>query len=527
MIKKVISIFLMCIFVFLSFSQKTATAMVSEKINMAYLYGSSEKNYKTYINRTNNSVNVVLPDLFSIDENGNVELTGVIDIDFAEEMHSNGIKVIPYISNHWDRELGRAALRNYQSYIDDVVNIVNQFNLDGVNIDIENLTEDDKENLVEFTKYLREKLPEGKTVSMAVAANPHDVSTGWHGSYDYEELNKYVDMFILMSYDQSYYGSEAGPVASIDFVEDSIISLLEYTTSDKIIMGVPFYGRYWNTDESVGGNAITNASVQSIKNAFYAKEFYDEYAETPYLKFSVNKIQSLYKVANKRFAEGNYILYYENDRSIKQKLILVEKYNLAGSAIWALSQEDTSIWDNYNSWLNGIYYSDINDSWAKDYIKQVTIDGYMNGSTIYKFSPKRNMTREEFAAVICRYMGYNDIIVNGIYKDVNQGRWTFNYINTLYSHGIMHGSNERFYPMSNITREEVAAVIYRLLNDVTEQFGSSNNSFTDVNDLMWSKKYIDYCAAKGILEGYEDGSFRPHDEITREEIAALMERIKK
>lgn len=494
------------------------------RVNMTYLYRGTMKDYKTYIDKTNGSVDVVLPNLFNIKSDGRIEITNVINKQFVEDMHKSGIKVIPYISNHFDRELGRKALSNYVAYSNEVVRIINEYNLDGVNIDIENLTVDDKANFVQFTEYLHSIMPEGKQLSMAIAANPNDIKTGWPGSYDYEKLNKVVDTFIIMTYDQSYPGSKPGPVAGYGFVENSIKTMLKYTSPQKIILGVPFYGRYWNYNESSGGDAVVLKSINSIKSAFNATEYYDSYNKTPYLKFSVGQIGSTYSFSGKKFSVGDYIMYYENDKSLKEKIILVEKYNLKGSASWALSQEDTSIWDNYKSWLNGNYYKDTWDTWAKNEIKEVTVKGYMTGMDTYTFRPENYMTREEFAAVICRVFGYSTVVVNEpIFYDVESSNWAYNYINTLYSYGIMKGNNNYFNPKSYITREEAATVFYRALKGYSV---NSQKYFYDLSEDMWSKKYIDFCVAKGVLNGFPDGSFKPYKQITRAEVAKIITNIK-
>lgn len=495
------------------------------RVNMAYLYKGTMKDYKNYINSTNNSIDVVLPNLFNIKSDGRIEISNVIDKQFVKDMHKEGIKVIPYISNHFDRELGRKALSNYVAYCNEVVRIIEEYNLDGVNIDIENLTADDKANLVQFTEYLRSVMPAGKELSMAIAANPNDIKTDWQGSYDYSKLDDFLDTFIIMTYDQSYPGSKPGPVAGYVFVENSIKTMLKYVSSQKIVLGVPFYGRYWNDKEIIGGDGVTLKTVKSIKSTFNTSEYYDTYNRTPYLKFSVGNIESTYSFSGKRFSAGNYIMYYEDEKSFKEKLILVEKYNLQGSAAWALSQEDTSIWSNYKNWLNGIYYKDTKNTWAEDVIKEVTVKGYMTGMDINSFRPGNYMTREEFAAVICRVFGYGSVIVNKpIFNDVKSSNWAYNYINTLYSYGIMQGSGNYFNPKSYITREEVAVSLYRALKGYAVE---PKKEFYDLSADRWSKKYIDFCVANSVLNGFPDNSFKPYKEITRAEIAKIITNIKK
>lgn len=529
-IRQIVVMLIFCIII----TSMSNFAYAKDRVSMTYLYRGTAKDYKAQIAKTNGTVDVVLPNLFNIKSDGSIDINNVIDRQFIEDMHKKGIKVIPYISNHFDRELGRKALSNYVAYCDAVAAVVKEYNLDGVNIDIENLTAGDgssgqnasydKENFVQFTKYLRSVLPVGKELSMAIAANPNDIKTDWPGSYDYEELNKYVDNFIIMTYDQSYPGSKPGPVAGYIFVEKSIKTMLKYVPSQKIVLGIPFYGRYWNDREARGGEAVVMRVIDSIKLTFGAQEYYDTYNRTPYINFSVGRLGSTYSFSGKKFSIGNYIMYYENERSLKEKLILVEKYNLKGSASWALSQEDASIWDNFKNWLNGIYYHDTKYSWAKDEIREATVRGYMTGTDINNFNPQSYITREEFATVLSRVFGYSTVIVNKpVFQDVKVSNWAYNYINTIYSYGLMKGYGGYFRPKDYITREEVAVSLYRALNGYAVK---NQKYFYDLSEDRWSKQYIDFCVQRGILNGFPDGSFKPYKEITREEIAKILVNLK-
>lgn len=208
------------------------------RFNMSYLYGNYD--YSELVTRTGNSLNEVSPSYFDIYSSGNLKLNKV-DMNFVKEMHSKGIKVVPFLSNHWDREKGRSALANIENLTSQIAEAIKMYNLDGINVDIENVTEKDRENYVLLVKTLREKLGEEKSISVAVAANPNNWQTGWHGSYDYTGLSKYADYLMLMTYDEHYEGGEAGPVASMDFVEKSIKYALERVDANKIVLGIPFF----------------------------------------------------------------------------------------------------------------------------------------------------------------------------------------------------------------------------------------------------------------------------------------------
>src|SRR5699024_9141325 len=83
------------------------------------------------------------------------------------------------------------------------------------------------------------------------------------------------------------------------------------------------------------------------------------------------------------------------------------------------------------------------------------------------------------------------------------------------------------HPQANITRAEVAAIFYRLLTDeARDRYEASTSRFADANK-NWAAKEIATLTSAGIIEGYEDGTFRPDASITRAEYAAIASRFDK
>ena len=201
--------------------------------HMTYVYFETGDALIGTLSRTGQILDAVLPDYFNLDSEGKLQLTCQFDPYTIKEMQKRNLKVVPFLSNHWDRAKGQAALRNRESLVKEIVQVINDYDLDGINVDMENLLQKDRENHVLFVKALRESLPRDKEVSVAVAANPKGFTTGWHGSYDYKELGKYADYLFIMAYDEHYDGGSPGPVASIKFVEDSIKYALRNVPSEK------------------------------------------------------------------------------------------------------------------------------------------------------------------------------------------------------------------------------------------------------------------------------------------------------
>ena len=325
----------------------------SDRYVMGYLYGGSDIQQIEYVNQANGILDVVSPSYFDIQSDGSLKLNKPSSA-LIENMHDRGIKVVPFLSNHWDRTAGINALRDVETLSSQIAEYVEMYQLDGVNVDIENVTHQQRDQYTELVRLLREKLPDHKEVSVAVAANPNNWQTGWHGSYDYQALAQYADHLLIMTYDEHYEGGISGPVASIGFVENSIRYALEKTSADKIVLGIPFFGRVWSlSDDRIVGKGISNKTIQKILMDCDAVVTYDESAQSVKAEFEITESSGKYTAGGTVLTPGRYVVWYEDDRSYEAKLDLVQKYNLKGAGSWALGQENPDIWERYEDWMDG------------------------------------------------------------------------------------------------------------------------------------------------------------------------------
>ena len=501
---------------------KTSNA---NKVSMAYLYGNYD--YVSLIERNENALNVVSPSYFDLNSNGNLILN-TVDKNLVNEMHKKGIKVTPFLSNHWDKSVGRAALSNIEKLTNDIVLAINKYNLDGINIDIENVTEVDRENYTKLVRVLREKLPKEKIVSVAVAPNPYNWKNGWQGSYDYLELAKYADYLILMAYDEHYESGTEGAVAGINFVEKSVKYALSKVSSNKIVIGVPFYGRYWKVGSSYGGYGVTQDKISTLINRYESYVTYDEENESAIATIKIKPSDVKPSISGRTLYEGTYKFYYENEKSINAKIALVNKYNLKGIGCWSLGQETNDVWGNYAKFLGDgekVFKDEEEVTWAKDAIEFVKQKDWLTGRESNEFKPNEYLTRAELATIIARILELDTSYSNEIlYSDVNY-HWGKNAINALTKTGLMEGYGDKtFRPDKYVTREEVAKILYYLEVDIKN---NQNIYFSDVKSDRWSYEYIKDMAEKGIWKGYEDGTFRPEKSISRAEISVILERMYK
>mgnify|MGYP000031014301 FL=1 len=148
--------------------------------------------------------------------------------------------------------------------------------------------------------------------------------------------------------------------------------------------------------------------------------------------------------------------------------------------------------------------------------------GYDDGS----FLPNNNITRGELAAMIAR-LSYGDDLPDGMYQasfpDVDSDAWFNKYIGYLEDKDVLSGYEDgTFRPMDTITRGEISAVIARAQR---YDLISYNGIFTDVTENDWAKDYIETLADKNIVSGYEDGTFGPYSPLTRAEAVAIINRV--
>ena len=148
------------------------------------------------------------------------------------------------------------------------------------------------------------------------------------------------------------------------------------------------------------------------------------------------------------------------------------------------------------------------------------IMGYPDGTV----QPKGEITRAEACTIFFRLLTDSSrdyyFSKTNDYTDVNAGDWFNNAISTLSNAGIVTGYNDgTFRPNQPITRGEMAKIIANFAN-----LNKGTKSFTDLSG-HWSKTYVELAAGNGWIAGYPDGSFRPDQKITRAETVTMINRV--
>lgn len=318
----------------------------TEKINLVWDYYSEYAKAPNRTGTTIEGINVVSPSFFSLVSNGNGKLfnnVGTNGINYINWAKQNNYKVWAIVSNNSYKDTTSVILNSYTlrtNLINSIVDLANQYNLDGINIDFENMNESDKDMFSRFIIELKPKLQEaGKILSVDVTAP--DGGGSWSMCYNRNVIGDVADYIVFMAYDQ--YGSASakeGTTAGFNWVETNLKKFIdrEEIESKKIILGIPLYTRLWTEkDGKVTSKIVNMKAVNDVLPKDVTKNWNDELKQN-YVEYTKDG--------------ATYKMWIEDEESIKAKVSLVNKYNLAGTAAWAKDREKEEIWTVIKEELN-------------------------------------------------------------------------------------------------------------------------------------------------------------------------------
>ncbi|WP_336775813.1 Ig-like domain-containing protein [Paenibacillus sp. MMO-58] len=148
---------------------------------------------------------------------------------------------------------------------------------------------------------------------------------------------------------------------------------------------------------------------------------------------------------------------------------------------------------------------------------------YILGFPDGKFKPSQKLTRAELAAIIARLLNGGSTTLKAEFKDVPSTQWASGYIRIVTDSGIFKGfADGTFRPNQPVTREELATVMVRYLKLETSM--PITPQFGD-SDGRWSSSAIEALFRNGLTTGYPDGTFQPGKDIVRLEAVTLINRL--
>ena len=170
------------------------------------------------------------------------------------------------------------------------------------------------------------------------------------------------------------------------------------------------------------------------------------------------------------------------------------------------------------------------DAWYADSVDFVSSHELFEG-TDKGFEPSMNMTRAMLVTVLYRLENEPDATAEAVFTDVKEDSWYADAVEWAASSGIVNGvGNDLYDPNGDVTREQIATMLYRYVKHLGLDVSSrgSLDKFYDGDQVSdWAKDAMQWAVKLGIFQGDDTGSLNPKNKATRAEVATLMERIVK
>ena len=311
---------------------------IEGKVNMFWDYFSQYVKAPDRTGQVVDGVNVVSPLFFYLDKTDGTlkENVGDAGKTYIEWAHSNGYKIWPMISNSdAGIKVTSTILNSYskrQELIQSIVEKCAQYEIDGINIDFENMYQADKDKFSRFIIELAPRMQEmGIVLSVDVTAPDGDPN--WSLCYNRNVIGDVADYLVFMGYDQ--YGTSSakpGTTAGLNWVEKSLQKIIQYDEVDteKIILGIPFYTRQWTIASDGKIKDRSPVPMMNIKIPNNVEKQWDEDLKQYYIEYASGK--------------NTIKMWIEDGTSIKEKVALVAKYKLGGTSGWRKDMETSNVW---------------------------------------------------------------------------------------------------------------------------------------------------------------------------------------
>ena len=196
-------------------------------------------------------------------------------------------------------------------------------NFDGLQIDFENVPPRDGDAFLSFIRELRAGLGD-KIFTIALAARTRKLA---NDVYDYEAIKPHVDKILVMAYDEHWSGSSPGSVASLQWCRRVAEYSLRAIGREKLIMGLPFYGRAW------GGTPTSRALIFSTTDTL------------------LNTMNITARTRENGIPTFNYDVtvsvkvYYEDEYSLSARMEMYRSMGVRAIGFWRLGQETPAVWN--------------------------------------------------------------------------------------------------------------------------------------------------------------------------------------
>lgn len=277
-------------------------------------------------------LNVIAPTWFALTDNqGNYE--SYADREYVQKAHDAGLQVWAVLDNFNKGEnvksevlFSRTSVR--KKLIGNLMEDVETYDLDGINLDVEGIKPEAGPHYVQF---IRELSVACRNNGIILSVDNY-VPTDYTSFYNRAEQGRVVDYVIVMGYDEHYAGGDAGSVASLPYVKKGIEDTAAVVPKEKIVNAIPFYTRVW----TLNGDKTTSSAL----GISAAKKWVEENQVELYWQEELGQYYGELQTE-----EGLKQVWMEEEESIAKKMEVIRDADIAGVACWKLGFEPAEIWD--------------------------------------------------------------------------------------------------------------------------------------------------------------------------------------
>jgi spore germination protein len=263
-----------------------------------------------------------------------------VDVSLISWAKQNNKKIWAMVGNHSDKETTHQLLSQPDKTamaIKQLTTYVQKYQIDGLNLDFENVDASDKNLLSSFIKNLAEEMHTHNT-TLSINVSP-DTGTDWTDAFDYSEIGKSADYTVVMAYDEHWDGDEnAGSVSSLPWFRNGIEKLMAVVPAEKVIVALPLYTQEWIVE-----NGITSNQELSI---WQQNNFINATGLFPTWDPIIGQYRTDYTLDNQQHS-----IWLEDSRSLALKFQTAATNGIAGFAYWYMGSESPDVWISLRNML--------------------------------------------------------------------------------------------------------------------------------------------------------------------------------
>lgn len=321
-----------------TYESEYAGLSISQKVKLGWFQVAGTAGNDNYTQLTGlSNINVIAPTWYSItSENGS--MSNYSSASWVNAMHNKGLQVWPLVDD-FNKSVDFKALYSSRTarktMIDTLIKDARAYGYDGINLDLENVKSDYAKDFLQFVRELSVECHKNNIILSTDNYKPE----AYNSCYNLKEQSDYVDYAIVMAYDEHYAGSEAGSVASLTFVKEAVEDMTALVPADKVVVGIPFFTRIWSVSQtSTTSSAVGMQAAIDELNKDGQTAIWNDDAGQYVCSYDKNGVTRK--------------IWFEEDKSIEEKLKVVVDNNTAGIAVWKLGLEKASVWNVINQYIN-------------------------------------------------------------------------------------------------------------------------------------------------------------------------------